>query len=70
MNDDSRPISLPPFPVEYRASPIRHFYLRDPEAAKRAAQAVANQLKKVKGRLSGWVARPLPIDLISLFRRP
>ena len=27
-------------------TPIRHFYLGDPEAAKRAAQAVANQLKK------------------------
>ena len=27
-------------------TPIRHFYLGDPEAAKRAAQAVADQLKK------------------------
>jgi 2,3-bisphosphoglycerate-dependent phosphoglycerate mutase len=27
-------------------TPIRHFYLGDPEAAKRAAQAVADQLNK------------------------
>jgi 2,3-bisphosphoglycerate-dependent phosphoglycerate mutase len=27
-------------------TPIRHFYLGDPEAAKRAAQAIADQLKK------------------------
>jgi len=37
-------------PLVYELSddltPIRHFYLGDPEAAKRAAQAVANQLKK------------------------
>ena len=37
-------------PLVYELSddltPVRHFYLGDPEAAKRAAQAVANQLKK------------------------
>lgn len=30
-------------------TPIRHFYLGDPEAVTRAAQAVADQLKKVNG---------------------
>jgi 2,3-bisphosphoglycerate-dependent phosphoglycerate mutase len=30
-------------------TPVRHFYLGDPEAVKRAAQAVADQLKKGSG---------------------
>jgi len=34
------------YELEDDLSPIRNYYLGDPEAAKRAAQAVANQLKK------------------------
>jgi 2,3-bisphosphoglycerate-dependent phosphoglycerate mutase len=56
-------------------TPIRRFYLGDPEAAKRGSPGrcqSAEEKVTVKRRLSGWVAhdRFHPIDLISLLRRP
>jgi 2,3-bisphosphoglycerate-dependent phosphoglycerate mutase len=39
------------YELEDNLTPIRHYYLGDPEAVQKATQAVANQLKKIQNEL-------------------